>query len=168
MIGYRVLISGMFILGGGILQSSHAEFELQVCNNKNATAHLYDDTGSLSGNGNGGSKIDNSVYECADTHYLCGEWAKAGECEANDRYMLEACPCSCHSCPTFIENEWDDEPQMAFGPLREEIMYVIEQTEEYMEKHGTIICRNKYKGCSHWSLFGAYELFTLWKMRDRQ
>ena len=56
-----------------------------------------------------------------------------------------------------------DEAQYAMGPLKEEIEYVIQQTEEYMSQYKYFFsnsydsCRNKYAGCSHWSLLGTYQ-----------
>jgi ShK domain-like len=102
--------------------------------------------------------------ECVDTHEMCSHWAEQGECKTNDGYMLEACPCSCHSCPTFIEHDWDDEPQIAFGPLKEEIDYIIIKTENYMKEAvypKNSRCRNKHRGCSQWSLLGATWKFNI-------
>ena len=99
---------------------------------------------------------------CIDTHHKCEYWAEEGECRENEAYMLIACPCSCDSCPSYTKNEWDDESQYAMGPLKEEIEYVIQQTEEYMAQYSYFFsanynyCRNKYAGCSHWSLLGKH------------
>lgn len=125
----------------------------RVCSEKNVTAD--EDANIIGGN-------------CFDKHESCAHWALEGECLENDAYMLEACPCSCDSCPSFVDNEWDEEPQMAFGPLKEEIEYIIQKTEEYMEDYAlyymskstgikTHICVNKHKGCSHWTLLGECE-----------
>ena len=109
----------------------------------------------------GGRQVEQPI--CQDTNSRCEMWAEEGECEGNAVYMLSNCPCSCNSCPIYIKNEWDDEPQMAMGPLKEEIEWNIQRTEEYMQRFKTYFsfslrnCRNKHKGCSHWSLLGKVE-----------
>ncbi|CAB9511391.1 prolyl 4-hydroxylase [Seminavis robusta] len=107
--------------------------------------------------------------ECVDTHEQCAEWAEEGECEVNDGFMLESCPCSCNSCPSFVENHWDDEPQIAYGPLKDEIQYIIQKTEAYMKESVYAKkdqCRNKHRGCSHWSLLGECEKNPRWMLED--
>lgn len=103
------------------------------------------------------------VEACQDAHWQCEEWAEDGECLDNGDFMLVECPCSCNSCPTYSQNDWDDEPQYAMGPLKEEIEYIIQTTEEYMVKYTKYVsssydeCRNMHKGCSHWALMGECE-----------
>ena len=43
------------------------------------------------------SLVDEATV-CADTNEACESWAAAGECEANPRYMLQACTTSCKTC----------------------------------------------------------------------
>ena len=116
--------------------------EPNTCTNVNATAGGTDDP------------------PCQDTHVRCKAWAEEGECEENAGYMLLNCACSCNSCPSYTKNDWDDEAQYAMGPLKEEIEWIIKLTEQYMQTYNRYFskshsgCRNKYKGCSHWSLLG--------------
>ena len=41
---------------------------------------------------------ESAAPACADEHADCVQWAKDGECKANEDYMAEACPMSCGKC----------------------------------------------------------------------
>ena len=40
---------------------------------------------------------------CEDTSAACGEWAEAGECDANPAFMHTSCAASCDTCPQKVE-----------------------------------------------------------------
>ncbi|MEW5312642.1 MAG: hypothetical protein WDW38_004261 [Sanguina aurantia] len=43
-------------------------------------------------------KVAEAEYDCQDFHPKCTEWARDGECERNEKYMIENCRASCDKC----------------------------------------------------------------------
>ena len=46
----------------------------------------------------GERSLANSNSDCADSHELCSQWARDGQCGTNQRYMLHYCLKSCAVC----------------------------------------------------------------------
>jgi len=109
---------------------------------------------------------DASSAACVDTYEKCTEWAEQGMCYDQDDFMLEYCMCSCKACPKFVQHKWDEEPQMAHGPLQAEILHLIQKTVSYMPPFFKAKeCRNKHRSCSHWSLLGECENNPVYMLR---
>ena len=99
---------------------------------------------------------------CVDENPECSHWARAGECKHNPGYMLKHCNLSCESCG----NGEDIIKDSLSGQLipkyhrREEVEYIISQTNIYMkqiateDKYKDTIneCKNVDPNCSIWAL----------------
>merc|ERR1712039_562677 len=42
---------------------------------------------------------------CSDVQTMCLQWARAGECEINQKFMEKACPVSCGKCVPNVQGQ---------------------------------------------------------------
>jgi len=137
------------------------------CMNPDASVTNQSDSTTSSGGATGIPGL------CLDDREECPDYAVAGHCETNPKYMLAHCKASCNACPAdfqIFDNHWG-EPQECYGDNADKIKQIVKDTEVYMTtkvyKQSLYlsvrqICLNRDKLCSKWAAEGECQNNPMW------
>jgi prolyl 4-hydroxylase len=117
---------------------------------------------------------------CPNEHESCDDWASAGECDTNPKYMQQYCKKSCGLCHgegsvDVLSRTRNKElqkttsfgvRQVIEGDLAEEVALRVMETIAYMESEIVlqldeeirIQCQNRNELCAFWAVHGECEL----------